>query len=54
MSTTWTYPRFFERSQHFDRATTTLWPEFQNIVQKLHKYDALFKLAVRLQDERSY
>ena len=53
-STTWTYPSFFERSQRFERATTALWPEFQNIVQKLHKYEALFKLAVRLPDEPSF
>ena len=36
-STTWIYPSFFERSQRFERATTALWPEFQNIVQKLRK-----------------
>ena len=37
-STTWTYPSFFERSQRFERATTALWPEFQNIVQNYKKY----------------
>ena len=37
-STTWTYPSFFERSQRFERATTALWPEFQNIVQNYKNY----------------
>ena len=41
-STTWTYPSFFERSQRFERATTSLQSESQNLVQIIMKILRLF------------